>query len=67
MARKATIIGSKGDKLESIHVGSADKMREKFKHGSFAGYGQVYYLDTSGGVRRKRGAEKVPKKAASKK
>lgn len=67
MARKATIIGSKGDKLESIAVGAADKMRDKFKRDSFAGYTQVYYLDTSGGSRRKRGADTVPKKAAAKK
>tara|TARA_R110000824_G_scaffold180061_1_gene360446 strand:+ start:7296 stop:7499 length:204 start_codon:yes stop_codon:yes gene_type:complete len=56
--RQATIIGQKDGKLQSIAVGSAAEMRTKYKHDSFAGFGQVYYLDTSGGTRRKKGSEK---------
>lgn len=61
--RQATIIGSKSGKFESIAVGGAGDMREQYKKGSFQGYGQVYYLDTSGIVRRKKGAGEAKKPA----
>jgi len=60
MARTATIIGSKGGAWSSIAVGSPVDLRPEFKHGSFAGFDQVYYLDTSGGTKRKRGQIKSP-------
>ena len=66
MARKATIIGSKDGKLQSIAVGNAAEMREKFKKESFDGFGQVIYLDTSGGTRGKRGAKKPKAKPKAK-
>jgi len=55
MARHATIIASKGGTWESLSVGSPVQLRSEFKHGAFAGFEQVYYLDTSGGTRRKKG------------
>jgi hypothetical protein len=64
--RHATLIGSKGGKFESIAVGNAQEIREQYKRESFPGFSQVYYLDTSGGTRRKRGAEQAPKKKAKK-
>ena len=66
MSRTATIIGSKGGKWSSISVGSPVDLRPEFKHGSFAGFDTVYYLDTSGGKRRKRGQVSSPKKAQAK-
>lgn len=59
--RQATIIGSKGGKFQSIATGNAQEMRDKYKHENFAGFGQVYILDTSGGVRRKKGAPAAAK------
>ena len=53
--RHATIIGNKAGKFQSIATGNAQEIREQYKHNNFAGYSQVYYLDTSGGVRRKKG------------
>ena len=54
--RHATLIGSKGGKFQSIATGNAEEIREKYKRENFAGFSQVYYLDTSGGTRRKKGA-----------
>lgn len=59
--RHATIIGSKAGKFQSIATGNAQEMREKYKHDKFAGFAQVYYLDTSGGVRRKKGSPEPAK------
>ena len=66
MARTATIIGSKSGKWSSISVGSPVDLRNEFKFGDFAGFDKVYYLDTSGGTRRKRGKAAQPKKATAK-
>ena len=64
--RHATIIGSKNGKFQSIAVGNAQEMRDKYKYETFEGFGQVYYLDTSGGTRRKKGAPKAAKGKAKK-
>ena len=56
MAKQATIIGRKGEKWSSVAVGTASEMREKFKYDSFAGFEQVWILDTSGGHKRKKGS-----------
>ena len=65
--RHASIIGSKDGKFESIAVGNAREMQEKYKFDSFKGFGQVYYLDTSGITRRKKGAPGAKPKAKAKK
>ena len=65
--RHATLIGTKGGKMVSIATGNAQEIREKYKHDTFAGYGQVYYLDTSGGTRRKKGADAPKAKPKGKK
>jgi len=66
MSRTATIIGSKSGKWQSISVGSPADLRPEFKHGDFAGFDKVIYLDTSGGSRRKKGKKAAPKKKAQK-
>ena len=60
MARTATIIGSKSGKWSSISVGSPVDLREEWRRSDFAGFDQVYYLDTSGGTKRKRVQKKPP-------
>ena len=67
MARQATIIARKGSKWESVAVGSAREIRDKYKHDNFAGFEQVHYLDTSGGHRRKKGTQAEAKPAPKKK
>ena len=64
--RHASIIGNKGGKFQSIAVGNAKEMQEKYKHDKFEGFSQVYYLDTSGNTRRKKGVAKAPKPKAKK-
>ena len=64
MSRHATIIGVKGEKWSSISVGTANDIRDEFKHGSFAGFDRVHYLDTSGGTKRKRISKPAPKAKA---
>ena len=59
--RHASIIGSKGGKFQSIATGNAQEMSEKYKHDKFQGFGQVYYLPTSGPVRRKKGSPEAAK------
>ena len=59
--RHATIIGNKAGKFQSIATGNAQEIREQYKHDNFAGFSQVYYLDTSGGVRRKKGSPAAAK------
>jgi len=59
--RHASIIGNKGGKFQSIAVGNAKEMQAKYKRDKFEGFSQVYYLDTSGNTRRKKGAEKLNK------
>ena len=41
----------------SIATGNAQEIREQYKRETFPGFGQVYYLDTTGGTRRKKGAQ----------
>ena len=60
--RHASIIGSKGGKFQSIAVGNAKEMQEKYKHSKFKGFLKVYYLDTGGNTRRKKGAEEPKEK-----
>ena len=55
--RHASIIGSKGGKFQSIAVGNAKEMQGKYKHDKFQGFSKVYYLDTGGNTRRKKGAD----------
>ena len=66
MARQATIIGRKGDTWSSVAIGTSSEIREKFKHDSFPGLDQIWYLDTSGGHKRKKGggSKAAPKKKA---
>ena len=68
MARQATIIGRKGDKWSSMAVGTSNEILKKYKHDSFQGFDQVWYLDTSGGHKRKKGGglKALPKKALEK-
>jgi len=64
MSRTATIIGSKSGKWSSISVGSPSDLRKDFKFGDFEGFDKVYYLDSSGGTRRKKGKKAAPKAKA---
>jgi hypothetical protein len=66
MSRQASIIGTDGKAWKSIKVGSASDCREEFKYGKFAGYTRVVFMDSSGTVKKKKGAGKTPKKAAAK-
>ena len=54
--RHATLIGTKSGKMISIATGNAKEIRDQYKRETFPGFGQVYYLDTTGGTRRKKGA-----------
>jgi len=62
--RHATLIGTKAGKMVSIATGNAQEMRDQYKRESFPGYGQVYYLDTTGGTRRKKGSPAEQKSKA---
>jgi hypothetical protein len=68
MARQATLIGNDGKGWKSIDVGASGAIREQYKYGKFEGFTHVCYLDTSGTVRKKKGAgvkaKPAPKKGA---
>jgi len=66
MSRTASIIGTDGKTWKSIKCGSASACRDEFKYGKFAGFTRVVFMDTSGTVKKKKGAGKTPKKAPAK-
>ena len=66
MARQGTIIGRKGSAWSSLAVGPANEIREKYKYDAFPGFEQVWYLDTYGGHKRKKGSPAPVKKGTKK-
>ena len=67
MSRAASIIGLKAGKWQPISAGPANELLDEYKHGDFKGFNRVYYLPTSGRVKRKKGQRAAAPKAKAKK
>ena len=66
MSTVASIIGRKGSKWTPLFTGSASECQKEYKHNRFVGYERVYYLDSSGDTKRKKGLPAKERKVKTK-
>tara|TARA_R110002074_G_scaffold52061_2_gene131418 strand:- start:1367 stop:1567 length:201 start_codon:yes stop_codon:yes gene_type:complete len=66
MGKVASIIGRKGNKWSPLFTGTASECQTQYKYNKFEGYERIYYLDSSGDTKRKKGAPAKKRKAVPK-